>query len=105
MNTNQISFLSVGHLRDAVTILRNVKRISKEKKVSYHTLLEIINSVEISEKGANLILKYLQEIQILKITESSQYSNETEIYVEISNAIVEILDEERNLDTRSRRKK
>ena len=95
MNTNQISFLSVGHLRDAVTILRNVKRISKEKKVSYHTLLEIINSVEISEKGANLILKYLQEIQILKITESSQYSNETEIYVEISNEIIEILDEER----------
>ena len=100
MKTVQTSFLSVGYLRNAVTLLKNVKQISKEKKVSYHTLLEIINTGDLSREGTTLVLDYLIELQILVLIESSQSSNHVEIFVEVSKKIAEVLDKEREVINR-----
>ena len=62
MKKVSISFLSVGYLGHAVTILQSVKRTLTEKNVSLHTLIEIINSGGMTDEGNDLVLNYLLEM-------------------------------------------
>ena len=95
MKKVSISFLSVGYLGHAVTILQSVKRTLTEKNVSLHTLIEIINSGGMTDEGNDLVLNYLLEMKILHQFESDELPNSAETYVEISKSIIEILDEKR----------